>query len=162
MIGLGSDKNTHLVSPSTVLYTPQACSHRPTVRGGRALVTAWIVHIARLICISTSEQKCMEIKKHIFSVFYHLPAGSQVGELCDEVVGVRQDPTGEHHHVQGDLDCAVPRPAVRYDMICLVPWPAVLTRQSFLILLRIVKIIKIVKIVKMMRILRDIQQKTTS
>ena len=54
-------------------------------------------------------------------VVSHLPAGSQVGELCDEVVGVRQDPTGEHHHVQGDLDCAVPRPAVRYDMICFVP-----------------------------------------
>ena len=49
-------------------------------------------------------------------VVSHLPAGSQVGELCDEVVGVRQDPTGEHHHVQGDLDCAVPRPAGRYDI----------------------------------------------
>ena len=94
-------------------------------------------------------------------VVSHLPAGSQVGELCDEVEGVRQDPTGEHHHVQGDLDCAVPRPAVRYDMICLVPSPAVLTRQSFLILLRIVKIIKIVKIVKTMRFLRDIKKKTS-
>ena len=83
-------------------------------------------------------------------VVSHLPAGSQVGELCDEVVGVRQDPTGEHHHVQGDLDCAVPRPAVRYDMI---------SRQSFLILLRIVKIIKMVKIVKTMRFLRDIKKK---
>ena len=75
MIGLGSDKNTHLVSPSTVLYTPQACSHRPTVRGGRALVTAWIVHIARLRCIGTSEQICEGVEKHIFSFFENLVEG---------------------------------------------------------------------------------------
>ena len=60
----------------------------------------------------------MGIKKHIYFPYFgnlgelmvvnHLPARSQVGEFCDKVVGVRQDPTGEHHHVQGDLDCAVP------------------------------------------------------
>ena len=75
MIGLRSDKPTHLVSPSTVLYTPQACSHRPTVSGGRALVTAWIVHIARLMCISVG------VKKHIFSVFWESGWGSATCQL---------------------------------------------------------------------------------